>query len=129
MDELGAMFAKAQAPPLLVRTVMTDEQVDALRRTQDDLIDEVQDVMGRWCARRHQTVQAAFQFYTMPLQNMGPADLAEAWTAWCRGAFQRLSEDASDQVEFAAVVAKCCSNGVLMSAAGQAAKTKAKEAH
>jgi len=111
MDELGAIFASG--PPSLVNSAFTEKQADTLRRRQDDLIDEMQNVADRWCARRHKSVQAAFELGVTSLQNSGPTGMAEAWTRWFKGAFERLSEDATDQMQFAATVAKCCGNGAF----------------
>jgi hypothetical protein len=102
-----------------------EKQVDALRHTQDELIDEVQHIADRWCARRHKTVEAMFDLGMTSLHNPGTAETAEAWMRWYNGALQRASEDTADQLELIATVAKSCGTGVFMPAiAAESAKAE-----
>jgi len=107
-----SMFARW--PTTLALPPFTEKQADVLREAQDELIDEVQQVADRWCARRHKTVAAMFDLSVPPLHQSGPVSVAEAWMRWYSGALQRLSEDAGDQMELAATLAKCCGNGMFM---------------
>jgi hypothetical protein len=93
---------------------LAEKQADVLRKAQDELIDEVQQVADRWCARRHKTVEAMFELSMTSMHN--PAETTEAWVRWCNGALQRASEDTADQMELIATVAKSCGSGVLMPA-------------
>jgi hypothetical protein len=112
MYEWGETFGDTRA---LGTSAFTEKQANVLRRTQDDLIDEMQQIAERWCARRHETVEAMFQLGVASLRNNNPVAISELWMRWCKGALRRWSEDTSDQVELAVVTAKCCGNGALVS--------------
>jgi hypothetical protein len=121
MEERSSVFAGVPTP--LQIPALAEKQADVLRKAQDELIDEVQQVADRWCARRHKTVEAMFELSMTSLHNPGPAGSAKDWTRWqeagmrwYNGALQRLSEDTADQMELMVTVAKCCGNGTLMPA-------------
>src|SRR5262245_50032150 len=106
----------AGIPTTLAIPTAAEKQVDVLRKAQDELIGEVQQIADRWCARRRKMVEAMFDLSLTPLHNPGPIGTAEAWMRWYHGALQRLSEDAGDQIKLVVVLAKCCGNGTLNSA-------------
>lgn len=112
MEEQSVMFAGWRSPPAM--SALAEKQADVLRKTQDALIDELQKITDRWCERRHKTVEAVFDLSRVSLQNTGPIGIAEAWMSWYKGALHRLSEDASDQMELAVTLARCCGNGIFV---------------
>jgi hypothetical protein len=121
MEERSSMFVGVPTP--LQIPALTEKQADVLRKAQDELLDEVQQVADRWCARRHKSVEAMFELSMTSLHNPGPAGTAEAWTRWqeaglrwCNGALHRLSEDTADQMELIATLAKCCGSGTFVPA-------------
>src|SRR5262245_13943518 len=93
-----------------------EEQASVLRKSQDEMIDEVQHIADRWCERRHRTVQAMFDLGMTSLHKPGSAEAAEAWMRWYNGAMERMSEDTADQMELIATVAKSCGSGMVMPA-------------
>jgi hypothetical protein len=111
MKEWSTFAGMPTAPAI---PALAEKQADVLRKTQDELIDEVQQVADRWCERRHKMVEAMFDLSLTSLHNPGQLGTADAWMRWYHGALQRLSEDASDQMELAVTVAKCCGNDILM---------------
>jgi hypothetical protein len=69
-------------------------------------------------------VEAMFDLSMTSLHNPGQLGTADAWMRWYHGALQRLSEDASDQMELAVTVAKCCGNDILMLASTERSQAK-----
>lgn len=56
--------------------------MDVLRKTRDELSDEIQGVSVRWCARRHKMVEAMFDLSLTSLHNAGQVETAEACMRW-----------------------------------------------
>jgi hypothetical protein len=102
------------APTSLGMPALAEKQVEVLCKTQDELIDEIQKVAVRWCARRHKMVEAMFDLSLTSLHNAGQVETAEACMRWYNGSLQRLSEDANDQMELAMTIARCWSNGMIL---------------
>jgi hypothetical protein len=121
MKEWAAFAGMPTAPAI---PALAEKQADVLRKTQDELIDEVHQVADRWCERRHKMVEAMFDLSMTSLHNPGQLGTADAWMRWYHGALQRLSEDASDQMELAVTVAKCCGNDILMLASTERSPAK-----
>jgi hypothetical protein len=117
----------AGVPTTLGMPALTEKQMDVLRKTQDELIDEIQSVAVRWCARRHKMVEAMFDLSLTSLHNAGQIETAEACMRWYNGSLQRLSEDANDQMELAMTVAKCWGNGMFLRATSTESNGKQKQ--
>lgn len=72
----------AGVPTTLGIPALTEKQMDVLRKTRDELSDEIQGVSVRWCARRHKMVEAMFDLSLTSLHNAGQVETAEACMRW-----------------------------------------------
>ena len=111
MEEWAFNFSGA--PESLRAPILFERRANALRRTQDELIDEVQQIAERWCARRRKAVEAMNDLGLASMQYSGPVRAAEFWMQFCRGAVQRLTEDAADQLHLSVAMAKTCGDGFI----------------
>ncbi len=94
-------FARAAAEP-------ASEQAISLRSGQDEPGDETKNLVERWTARRHESVQSAWTLISELQSARAPAKAMAAWASWSEAAIDRVSDDARDQLEFTSKVAQRC---------------------
>ena len=95
---------------------IAQQQVTAVRQAQDEILDNCQKAVERWCARRHRTTEALAGLSNDAPQAKSPQELMHAWMKWCQGAMERLAEDVTDQTNAATSVARCCAEGPVTAA-------------
>jgi hypothetical protein len=122
MEEWGFRFA--DAPARLAAPDFVEKRANVLRLAQNELIDEMRQAAERWCTRRHEGVEAAFDLSVASMNYPGPVRAAETWMRFCRGAVRRMSEDAADQLQLSVAVARSCGDGLLMPAAERPATSR-----
>jgi hypothetical protein len=122
MEEWGFRFA--DAPARLAAPDFVEKRANVLRLAQNELIDEMRQAAERWCTRRHEGVEAAFDLSVASMHYPGPVRAAETWMRFCRGAAQRLSEDAADQIQLSVAMARTCGDGLLMPTAERPAMSR-----
>ncbi len=99
----------------LATPIPIEHQAGLLKETQDELLNECQRVIDRWCARRHETTEALFGLTDDCVHSQAPLQLAEAWSHWLTGAVERASDDLRDQIKLSMTGAKTLGNGYRMS--------------
>lgn len=95
---------------------IAQQQVTAVRQAQDEILDDCQKAIERWCARRHRTTEALAGLSNDALQAKSPQELMHAWMKWYQGVMERLAEDVTDQTNAATSVARCCAKGPVTAA-------------
>jgi len=109
----------------LATPIPIEHQAMLLKETQDELLDECQRVIDRWCARRHETTEALFGLTDHCAHSQDPLQLAEAWSHWLTGAVERASDDLRDQIKLSMTGAKTLGNGYRMVTPEMPTSTKA----
>jgi hypothetical protein len=92
---------------------MIQRQLEATRIAEDEVLDGIQGAVDRWCERRHRTVRAFADFGREMLEARTPQDVMAAWVQLSKGAMERITEDARDQIEVGTRVMRCVAGGPM----------------
>ena len=92
---------------------IVEQQVQAGKQAQAEILDACQKTIEHWYARRCRTVDSNIAFSHDVLHVKHPQGFLRAWLQWTNSSLERLSEDATDQVDVVTSVAQCCTRGAL----------------
>ncbi len=94
-------------------------ELDTSQRAWMRLLNDMQDLGARWCARRQEMLRDST--FWLDASATGPGDMASAWRRWASSSAQRWIDDVSDQMEVAMKAAARMSE-TLEEASGVAAQ-------
>jgi hypothetical protein len=89
------------------------QEFEAMRRAHAALFGDYEKVFDRWCARRHQSSLEFAQLAQVLLEGRNPKDVLSAWSVWSKGEMKRIADDALDQMEVGASLARNIGNGAF----------------
>ena len=87
------------------------QHIELTKRAHDEVLNGAQEVLTRWCERRHESAEAFAVLGHQALQAKTPHDVLQVWLQWSKGAMERLLEDAKDQMIVGTSVARNLTNG------------------